>query len=167
MSNDFFAPKDFVTGTVIALKGKINTNGFFEVSDYTFPGIPSINQVPTEFKSLMRMDTDEEELLMHNLGSRNFAAFISGVEFGTNFEKTSAKLFLNWMLGNLGTKNDKLLTSRISHLVIGGNTIGDEQEIDEVIKGSFRTHEINERVYSNLTDALDNFESFLHSLSEK
>ena len=38
--------------------------------------------------------------------------------------------------------------------------------INEVIKGSFRTVEINDEVYTNLTNAILDFESFLVKLSE-
>ena len=49
---------------------------------------------------------------------------------------------------------------------MGGNNIGEEAQIDEVIKGSFRTQEINERVYSNIASSLDYFESFVKCLSD-
>ena len=39
-SSEAVNPKNFVTGTVIALKGKITQNGFFKATDYTYCGVP-------------------------------------------------------------------------------------------------------------------------------
>lgn len=35
-----FNPDYFVTGCIVALKGTVDTNGFFEVRDYCYAGIP-------------------------------------------------------------------------------------------------------------------------------
>lgn len=91
---------------------------------------------------------------------------MSGLEFGNGLERRTTDLFLKWILGMYGTKNERLLSSRVSRVIMGGNNIGEEAQIDEVIKGSFRTQEINERVYSNIASSLDYFESFVKCLSD-
>lgn len=35
-----FAPLNFVTGSIIALKGIVDKNGIFDVMDYCYAGIP-------------------------------------------------------------------------------------------------------------------------------
>lgn len=38
--NEIFNPDLFVTGSIVALKGTVDTNGFFLVRDYCYAGIP-------------------------------------------------------------------------------------------------------------------------------
>lgn len=38
--NAIFAPEHFSTGSILALKGIVDKNGFFDVKDYCFAGIP-------------------------------------------------------------------------------------------------------------------------------
>ena len=38
--NEIFSPEHYVTGMIIALKGVVDKNGFFEVKDFCFAGIP-------------------------------------------------------------------------------------------------------------------------------
>lgn len=161
--NEIMNPGNFVTGAVLALKGRINSNGLFEATDFTYPGVPSVEKMPEIYNQHMDLDeeTKEPRGLFEDLENREFVAFVSGLEFGTKREMTTTALFTRWLLGQYGNPDERLLSSKISRLVIGGNNIGEESDIDEVIKGSFRTHEINERVYTNLADTLEQFEAFL------
>ena len=154
-------PSKFVTGTVIALKGKINTNGFFEVSDYTLPGIPPINSLRQEESKL-----HEEKTLFSDLENRKFMAFISGIEFGNITQKAPITILSQFLCGNYGTKAERQLNSRVTRVVIAGNHIAEEPEIDEVIKGSFRTHDINEKVYTNISSSIEQFECFVKAISQ-
>lgn len=168
MKNDIMDPANFVTGAVVAIKGRITTNGLFEGSDFTFPGLPSIESMPEQYNDLV---TNIEESkgaapLFENLEQREFVAIFSGIEFGNSQEKATIELLARWILGQYGSPDERLLSSRISRIVMGGNNIGEEQDIDEVIKGSFRTHEINEKVYGNLSHAIEQFESFLVEISK-
>jgi len=167
LKNDIIDPGNFVTGTVLALKGRINSNGFFETSDYTYPGVPSIPSMPDQYKNLVTIEESKEvKPLFEDLESREFVVFTSGIEFGNPTEKATTELFTRWMLGQYGTADERLLSSRVSRVVVGGNTIGEESDIDEVMKGSYRTHEINERVYCNLSSAIEQFESFVTKLTQ-
>jgi hypothetical protein len=167
LKNDVVEPGNFVTGAVVALKGKINSNGFFECSDYTYPGVPSIPSMPDQYKHLNTIEEHKEvKPLFEDLESREFAVFTSGIEFGGPTEKATAELLTRWMCGQYGTADERLLSSRVSRIIIGGNTIGEETDIDEVMKGSYRTHEINERVYSNLSNSVEQFESFVVKLAQ-
>ena len=40
------------------------------------------------------------------------------------------------------------------------------EQIDEVLRGSYRTNKLNQEVYTNISDVIDSFESFLDNLSE-
>lgn len=44
--NDVFVPEKFVTGAIIALKGVVDKNGFFEVKEYCYASMPMQRQLP-------------------------------------------------------------------------------------------------------------------------
>lgn len=43
---EVFKPDQFVTGSILALKGVVDKNGFFEVKDFCYAGIPSQKAIP-------------------------------------------------------------------------------------------------------------------------
>lgn len=45
-----FNPDHFITGSILAFKGVVDNNGFFEVMDYCFAGIPFQNPLPKSVK---------------------------------------------------------------------------------------------------------------------
>lgn len=45
-SSSGFHPDRFVTGAIVALKGIVDKNGFFEVKDYCYAGIPFTKPIP-------------------------------------------------------------------------------------------------------------------------
>ena len=47
MTSENFQAKDFITGSIIALKGKTDSAGFFSVSDHCYAGIPFKHEIPT------------------------------------------------------------------------------------------------------------------------
>ena len=69
--NEVMDPARFLTGSVIALLGKINTNGVFDTEDFTYATYP-------EFAA--SMETDREDGLV---------AIVSGLEFCNDEEKVS------------------------------------------------------------------------------
>jgi DNA polymerase delta subunit 2 len=165
LRNEVIDPANFVTGVAIALRGKMNPNGFFETSEYTYPGIPSIECMPKGYEKLVtREDSKEPMPIFEDLEDREFVAFVSGLEFGNKTEKMTIELLAKWILGHYGTPDERMLSSKVSRIIIGGNSIGEEADIDEVIKGSFRTHDINEKVYANISHSIEQFESFLEKI---
>ena len=44
--NEIFIPDNFVTGSILALKGVVDVKGFFEVKDFTYAGIPFSGSIP-------------------------------------------------------------------------------------------------------------------------
>lgn len=165
LKNDVVDPANFVTGAAIALKGKMDSNGFFQTTEFTYPGVPSIEAMPKGYHKLVTMEDRKEPIpIYEDLDNREFVAFISGLEFGNKSEKMSIELLTSWILGQYGTSDERVLSSKVSRIIIGGNCIGDESDIDEVVKGSFRTHDINERVYSSISHSFEQFESFLEKI---
>jgi DNA polymerase delta subunit 2 len=135
-------PNLFVTGTVLALKGKVTTNGIFEATDYCFSGIGPAKAMEVPHKWIG---------LFENLDTRAFVAIVSGLDFGSSKEKATTEQLLRTLIGQTGTKKEKALMSKVSRVIIGGNNIVDlasndnilEGNIDDVVWGSFRTAENN------------------------
>eukprot|EP00343_Euplotes_focardii_P001345 CAMPEP_0205800516 /NCGR_PEP_ID=MMETSP0205-20121125/2188_1 /ASSEMBLY_ACC=CAM_ASM_000278 /TAXON_ID=36767 /ORGANISM="Euplotes focardii, Strain TN1" /LENGTH=277 /DNA_ID=CAMNT_0053063709 /DNA_START=46 /DNA_END=879 /DNA_ORIENTATION=+ len=166
-TNEVINPANFVTGTVVAMKGRINTNGSFQASDFTFPGIPSIMTMPENFDHLVGAEENKEDIsLFEDLENREFLCFVSGMEFGSMKEKTSLEILLRFFLGQYGTSDERLLNSRVSRIILAGNNIGEEQDINDIIKGSYRTADLNERTYTNISTSIEQFETFVSSVSK-
>ena len=69
--NELMNPEKFLTGSVVALLGKINTNGVFETEDFTYATYPEQEK---------QMDTDRDE---------GYVCIVGGLEFCNEKEKTS------------------------------------------------------------------------------
>jgi hypothetical protein len=138
MTNEIMNPANFVTGAVIAIKGKGNSNGLFEANDFTYPGIPSLESIPDGFDQQMEEENKEQRSLFEDLERRSFVAFVSGLEFGNSDEKVCTEILARFFLGQIGTSDERILNSRIVRIIVGGNSVGEESDIDEVIKGSYR-----------------------------
>ncbi len=69
-----------MTGSIIALRGISDKNGYFEVYDHCYAGIPfTYANLPLPLSSSNKDLYAEETLNNHN---KQFVAFVSGLEFG-------------------------------------------------------------------------------------
>ena len=167
VNNEIMNPANFITGSVVALKGRITTNGCFEASDFCFPGIPSIRSMPDGYEHLANFEENKDEIsLFENLQNREFVCFVSGLEFGNMENKISVEILNKFFKGLYGTQDERELNSRVSRIIWAGSHIGEEKDINEVIKGSYRRHDENEKIYSSLSNSIEQFEAFLASLSK-
>lgn len=100
-------PEKFLTGSVVALLGKINTNGVFETEDFTYATYPEQEK---------QMDTDRDE---------GYVCIVGGLEFCNEKEKTSTQILLKTLIGLMGSVEERLLMSKVKRVIIGGNSIVD------------------------------------------
>ena len=112
-------PENFVTGSILALKGVVDVKGFFEVKDYCYAGIPFHGSIPKN------ISLTQKRGLYENLeDGREFLAFVSGIEFGEPGDIIGTELFLRFLRGELFASPHSLkLASLISRVVICGNSI--------------------------------------------
>ena len=102
-----FDPKQFVTGSIIALKGIADTNGFFEVKDFCYAGIPFKDNIPKSIKTNLSRDLYDSSALKDQ--NRELVAFVSGLEFGEPGDVMSSEMLLRFIRGELGdAKNQKV-----------------------------------------------------------
>ncbi|TNV79812.1 hypothetical protein FGO68_gene15306 [Halteria grandinella] len=141
-------PGNFVTGSIMGMKGKVDQNGLFEVEEYTYAGInpEHIEKMPKSITS-----------------NKKYIAIVSGLEFG-NQNNTEYLLYLKRFFR--GEHGDAMLASKINRLIIAGNSIQEPQEQDNVNRGSYRTHDLNIKVYSQLIDLTDQLENYLTQLTQ-
>lgn len=147
------------------------------MNDFCYAGIPFNSSIPNDFKLIgKKRDLFDKKALNPDSG-REFVAFVSGLRFGysetTNFQTDFLLRFFKGELGSTSIKNDmevapesRILASQIKRVVIAGDSMVQPHEIDKVLRGSYRTQETNTKVYKNISDVIDTFESFLDTLSE-
>lgn len=93
-----FSPESFVTGSILALKGVVDSKGFFEVKDHCFAGIP--------FKALpkqVNVFAPPRPLFGKIDGNREFVCLVSGLEFGEAGDVMSSEMLLRFVRGELGS----------------------------------------------------------------
>ena len=166
VNDDDFKSESFVTGIVVALRGFVNSLGQFKVFDYVLPGIPNLEyKIPDNWTGLKLNSTKQG--LYNNLEKRKFACFVSGLEIGTESqEKMSIDFLIRFLEGEFGSSKEKLLSSKISRLILCGNNIKQPKNSDEVLRGSYKTSSINHEIYSKLFESMTEFESILLRLSQ-
>jgi DNA polymerase delta subunit 2 len=124
---EVFSPDNFITGSIVDLKGIVDKNGFFDVKDYCYAGIPFSAPVPRNINlNTTRGLYDDLEG-----GGREFIAFVSGLEFGEPGDIISSELLLRFLRGEMfsGPQHVKL-ASLITRVVICGNSIVQPEETD-------------------------------------
>ncbi|KAJ9310920.1 hypothetical protein DTO271D3_8835 [Paecilomyces variotii] len=122
-----------VTGVVIAALGTENSNGDFEVIDIKVPDLP---RQPKRWErddnaspDSKRKRGQESEHSGSNRGKK--IAFVSGLRMtGTSSDTLSLELLTDYLLGYAGpsdgeTAGSQASSSRISRLIIAGNSLGD------------------------------------------
>eukprot|EP00347_Sterkiella_histriomuscorum_P004668 403359564 len=159
-----FNPDFFVSGSILGLKGVVDTNGFFEVHDHTYAGIPFSEPLPKSVNIRNQRDLYSPEALSDP--KREFVALVSGLEFGKTTDVFSSEMLIRFFKGELGGPKNAKLASQISRVVICGNSIVQPEDTDQVLRGSYRVQNLNQRVYKTISDVLDTFELFLHNLSQ-
>lgn len=100
-----FNPHHFVTGTILGIKAKADGNGFIDVIDYCYAGIPFDYPLPQSVN--LRVQRDLYDGLRDS--KRELVAFISGLEFGQPNEMFTTEMVLRFLRGELaGAHNAKV-----------------------------------------------------------
>lgn len=139
--SDKFDPQHYVTGSIMAFIGTADTNGFFTIKDLCYAGVPFQSMIPKSVNLNLERDLYDEGALKSD--KREFVAFISGLEFGVPGDVISAELFLRFIRGELGGVKNQKLSSQISRVIVCGNSIIQPEETDTIMRGSYRTHNVN------------------------
>ena len=137
---EVFKPEHFVTGAILALKGVVDKNGFFDVRDYCYSGIATQKPIPRGINLAAKRGLFDDL----DSGKREFVALVSGLEFGQPGDVIGAELLLRFLRGELfASPKSVTLASLITRVVICGNSIVQPEETDQVLRGSYRTQAMN------------------------
>ncbi|KAL1985228.1 hypothetical protein VTN96DRAFT_8144 [Rasamsonia emersonii] len=117
-----------VTGVIIAVLGTENSNGDFEVIDIKVPDFPP---QPRRWERAASDNVDsklEQPDEKKRKGSTKIA-FVSGLGItGTSSDTLALELLTDYLLGYTGpSEEDEPCASRISRLIIAGNSLGDAE----------------------------------------
>ena len=101
------------TGLVVAVLGRINSHGFFEVKDFTLPGCQRV-------ESISNAITDP-----------SYVAFVSGLQIGSPTSSPfNLQLLRDFLMGVSMNVEQRELASRISRVVIAGDSLLVSKEKD-------------------------------------
>ncbi|KAF7725532.1 hypothetical protein EC973_009562 [Apophysomyces ossiformis] len=108
--------KEFlVTGMVAAIMGMESATGAFEVVDICIPGI-----------------APQPPLTLNDTADPKFVALVSGLNLGQNAKHDgNCQLLTEFLSGELGCSEDQLSSSRISRLIIAGNSLEKVQAVED------------------------------------
>ena len=115
-----FPINEFVSGTILALKGQAVHGGYFEVEDYCFSGVP--------FRDSPIIPLNGAKRELYDIGllesKRQFIGFVSGLEFGKpGSTQLQHELLARFLRGEFADANCQKLASQITRLVIAGDSM--------------------------------------------
>ncbi|KAJ1604626.1 DNA polymerase delta2 [Cryptosporidium canis] len=145
-----FSVHDLISGTVVAVRGIQNSGGNFVVSDLTFASPPEgiIGPGPLGRSSLPI-----------------YLGFVSGLNIGSGSENSlSMQMFRDFIMGvSSYSEEHRLLSSRIAHLIIAGNTVQLLDTAKETNTGTGTKLVVNHELLSSRLGVVDSFISQLAS----
>jgi DNA polymerase delta subunit 2 len=114
-----------VTGCIIAVMGTENTNGDFEVISVKFPDLP---EQPERWALSKPPKAEDEEMSGDDASAAKTSgkiAIVSGLSFSSSDASYALELelLLEYLLGEALTPADQSGVSRISRLIVAGNSI--------------------------------------------
>ncbi|GAA93956.1 uncharacterized protein L969DRAFT_44736 [Mixia osmundae IAM 14324] len=114
-----------VTGIIVSVLGAETATGDFEVLDLIFPGPPPqlALGLPEASPEAAMGDSIKDEQSSQAPGQ--WVAITSGLNFGDSSAPADAKraLLSEWLTGELGNEQDRLLATRVSRLIVAGNSM--------------------------------------------
>ena len=101
------------TGLVVAVLGRINSHGFFEVKDFTLPGCQRV------------------ESISNAITDASYVAIVSGLQIGSPTSSPfNLQLLRDFLMGVSMNVEQRELASRISRVVIAGDSLLVSKEKD-------------------------------------
>lgn len=112
-----------VTGVIVGVLGTENANGDFDVLDIKVPDLPE--QPERWARDKADSKGDEMEVEREDMDSKKIA-FISGLDIsGTSADTLNLCLLSEYLLGEALASDDQSTSTKISRLIIAGNSISD------------------------------------------
>ncbi|RHZ68679.1 hypothetical protein Glove_294g169 [Diversispora epigaea] len=114
LTGEILKQEMIITGVIMAVLGKENSEGEFEALDICFAGIPQ------QLKPI-QMDTDDK-----------YIALISGLNIGaTNKSVLQLQMMVEYITGEIGSFPEQNFSSKIARIIIAGNSISEAKILDD------------------------------------
>ncbi|KAI5478420.1 hypothetical protein MNV49_005169 [Pseudohyphozyma bogoriensis] len=148
----------FVTGTIMAALGAETSTGDFEVLEICYAGLPHQPELPDIADSGMEVDGEGAK---EDAGE--WVALVSGLSFtGKNdVNDLKADVLAEWLLGELGDEEDAKDATKVSRLIIAGNSLA-TPTVDPEDAAKPKRYGYDSTLFSSApTTSFDNFLSTL------
>ncbi|CAG8469047.1 3723_t:CDS:10 [Acaulospora morrowiae] len=103
-----------VTGVIMAVLGKENAEGEFEVYDVCFAGLPN------QAKSIQKSIDDDK-----------YIALICGLKVGENASALPLQMMIEYLTGEIGSLSEQNFSSKIARIIIAGNSLPEVKIMDD------------------------------------
>ena len=116
-------PKQFVTGVVMACRGKVVQDGEFEVSETCFPA-------PAPQKPFPVAEKDEAPASASSPPPGEYVALVSGLRVGDPraSDPKVLELLLDYLTGNLGSSVDQRAAASVARVIIAGGALAEPED---------------------------------------
>ena len=118
-------PRQFVTGVVMACRGKVVQDGEFEVSETCFPAPAPQKPFPVAEKK-----KDEAPAAASSPPPGQYVALVSGLRVGDPKASDPAvlELLLDYLTGNLGSSLDQRAAASVARVIIAGGALAEPED---------------------------------------
>ena len=119
-------PRQFVTGVVMACRGKVVQDGEFEVSETCFPAPAPQRPFPVVEKDT----TADAAAAASRPPPGEYVALVSGLRVGDAraSDPTALELLLDYLTGNLGSSLDQRAAASVARVVIAGGALAEPED---------------------------------------
>ncbi|KAF2076374.1 hypothetical protein CYY_002331 [Polysphondylium violaceum] len=138
-----------LTGMNVAIKGKGLLGAEFEIEEVFYPGLPP----QPHSKDLENLEDDV------------YVCLVSGLSIGDPNNTLQLNMLVDYISGNLGTSKDQKFISRISRLIIAGNSIFKEEQSHQSFMKYLSKQEINSKK-QKMAIPIKEFDSILSELAK-
>ena len=116
-------PRQFVTGVVMACRGKVVQDGAFEVSETCFPA-------PAPQKPFPVAEKDEAPASASSPPPGEYVALVSGLRVGDPraSDPKVLELLLDYLTGNLGSSVDQRAAASVARVIIAGGALAEPED---------------------------------------
>jgi DNA polymerase delta subunit 2 len=142
-------PASLLTGQVVAIRGCENEQGDFEVHGIVLPNFAQQTNIPIEPKE-----------------APVYVALVSGMKTGsTKANPLYLHLLTDFLTGDLGSSDEQKQLSRIARVIVAGNTVCSEDDLQLGAKLKDQTNKFTKKEQSQLSEAVKEADNILASIA--
>ncbi|CAG8576059.1 1244_t:CDS:2, partial [Acaulospora colombiana] len=114
LTGEILSQEIIVTGLIMAVLGKENAEGEFEVYDLCFAGIPYQ-------PGLIKAPIDDDK----------YIALVCGLNIGESKSALQLQMMIEYLMCEIGSSSEQYFSSKIARLIIAGNSLPEAKLVDD------------------------------------